>query len=174
MGKSIPPNNNEELFRMIVQMNEKISSAKVLNGGFDKLTKQVDEIKEMQIRLGSDFQAHVANDNRIEAKIDRLYDPEEGIYAKVNKTEMMLESLSENVKTLTEVDSKMAKDIKSIEEKSSTTANKVMNLEKISGEDNKDLVTAIKTSKLLWKFVAGAGTGILTAIGKLLWDIFKM
>lgn len=172
MAKSIPPDSNGELLRLLVQMNEKISSARVLNGGFDRLEKQVTEIKSMQEKLSSDFQNHVQNDDRIEMKIDRLYDPEEGIYAKVNKTQVMVETLSRNVNALTEADTKFASRLQSIEDVALTAATNIKKIEKISGDDFKDLVAVVKTNKGLWKFALWAGAGTLTAIAKLLWDLF--
>lgn len=171
MAKNTPP-DQVELLLLLQQMNEKISSARVLNGGFDRLEKQVGEIRDLQAKFNADFQNHVVNDARIEEKIDRLYDPEEGIYSKVAKTEAMLTTLTDNVQRLSDADATFSDKLNKIEKTSSETSQKVEAIQKIAGEDNKDLVKAVKTSKGFWKFAIWAGTGLLAAIGKVIWDLF--
>lgn len=171
MAKS-PSDDVSELKELLLRMENKISHAKVLNGGFDRLEKQVDEIRDLQAKFNADFQNHVQNDARIEQKIDRLYDPEEGIYVKVAKTETMLSTLTENVQRLSDADAKFMTKLGEVEKQASETSQKVTAIQKIAGEDNKELAKAVKTSKGFWKFAIWAGTGILAAIGKLLWDLF--
>lgn len=171
MAKSTPP-EQLELLLLLQSMNEKISSARVLNGGFDRLEKQVGEIRDLQAKFNADFQNHVVNDARIEEKIDRLYDPEEGIYSKVAKTEAMLTTLTDNVQRLSDADSMFSDKLTKIEKVSSDTSQKVEAIEKITGKDHKDLVKAVETSKGFWKFTLWAGAGLLAAIGKVIWDLF--
>lgn len=172
MAKSVPPGDNNELLLLLMQMHDTISKARVLNGGFDRLEKQVDEIKEMQQKFNADFQNHVVNDERIEAKIDRLYDPEEGIYAKVNKTEVMLTNLTENVERLSDTGKLFATKLAHVEQTGEKTSVIVTSIQKVAGEDNKDLMNAVKTSKGFWRVAVFVGTALITAIGKLLWDVF--
>lgn len=172
MGKSVPPDDYNNLMMLLTQVNEKISQARVLNGGFDRLEKQVEDIKQMQQKFNADFENHVMNDERIESKIDRLYDPEEGIYAKVNKTEVMMTQLTENMNRLSDADAKFSTKLERVDETGRTVALKLEALQKITGEDNKDLSKAVKTSKGFWKFALWAGAGIITAVGKMLWDLF--
>jgi DNA repair exonuclease SbcCD ATPase subunit len=166
------PDDYNEVMRLLLEMNAKIGSARVLNGGFDRLEKQVEDIAKVQNKLVADFENHTVNDERIEKKIDRLYDPQEGIYIKVTKAETLLTQMNESVERLSEADKKFADQLKSVEIATETTARKMTAIEKISGEDHKELATAIKTTKGFWKFAIWIGAGLLTAVGKLLWDLF--
>lgn len=171
-NKSIPPDEFGELRHILLKMEDKISSARVLNGGFDKLEKQVNEIKDMQIKLNVDFETHKVNDARIEEKIDRLYDPDQGIYAKVNKTEVMLKALAKNVDNLAQKDQELSKHINDLDDTGRTMVTKFATLEKVTGDDHSNLRSTIKLSKGFWAVLVFAVTGLAGAVGKILWDSF--
>lgn len=152
------PDSNDELMELLKQVNQKVSSARILNGAFDKLEIQIEEIKQ--------------NQNKADEKLERLFDPEEGIYAKAQKTELLLSNMAVAIDKLTEFDKKVFEQVKNMEDTVKTTVSKVDSIEKISGADNKDLENAVKTSKGFWKFTLWAGAALLTAIGKMAWDLF--
>jgi len=171
MGKPADP-EIEQIKELLIQVNNKIASAKVLNGGFDRIEEEVSEIKKMQLKLSSDFDAHKINDERIESKLDRLYDPEDGIYAKVQKTETMIQILTDKVSVLATSDEKFVSRLSDIENTTVITSQKVGDIQKITGEDNKDLQKSIKLSKGFWWIGGLALTGFLSAAVKFLWDLF--
>jgi outer membrane murein-binding lipoprotein Lpp len=171
MGKSADP-EIEQIKELLSQVNQKISSAKVLNGGFDRIEQEVSEIREMQAKLSADFDAHKLNDERIEGKLDRLYDPEAGIYAKVQKTETMIQVLTDKVSALATSDDKFMSRLSGVEDKADVASQKIEAIQKIAGEDNKDLQKSIRLSKGFWWFGGLALTGLLSAVGKFLWDLF--
>lgn len=163
---------NEQIKQLLTQINQKIGSAKVLNGGFDRLAIEVSQIKEMQAKLNTDFESHKINDTRIEQKLDRLYDPEDGIYSKLHKQETMMTNLTEKVNSLAAFDKEVQDKVQKIDTRSDDTERKLKSIEKIAGEDNKELNKAVKISKGVWWFAGFAVTGLLSAIGKFLWDLF--
>jgi chromosome segregation ATPase len=164
--------NSEEIKSLLIQINQKIRSAKVLNGGFDVLQTEVAQIKSLQAKLNADFEAHKVNDTRIEQKLDRLYDPEDGIHSKLHKSETMIAALHEKVGTLNSFDEKIQSRLSDIEKKADTAQADIKQIQKIAGEDNKELAKAVKLGKGVWWFGGLALTGLLSAIGKFLWDLF--
>jgi chromosome segregation ATPase len=164
--------NNEEIKSLLNEINQKIRSAKVLNGGFDTLQTEVAQIKNLQAKLNADFEAHKVNDTRIEEKLDRLYDPEDGIYSKIHKSETMMTALHEKVGSLNSFDEKIQVRLSDIEKKADTAQSDIKQIQKIAGEDNKELAKAVKLGKGVWWFLGFAITGLLSAVGKFLWDLF--
>lgn len=162
----------EQIKDLMQQINEKISNAKVLNGAFDKLELEVTKIKELQKKLNLEFESRKINEERMEQKIDRLYDPENGIYAKVQKTEMLLETLNNQISGLVVVDEKLQRKISSIEEKAISTEKTIEDIKKITGENHIDLIKSIKLSKGFFWVLVTVGAGLLSAVGKFLWELF--
>lgn len=148
----------KELMSLLQQVNQKVSSARVLNGGFDRLENQIEDIKTTQDRMNE--------------KLERLYDPEDGIYARAQKTDMMLTNMTNTMKNLSDSEQRLLDQVNKIDSTLKTTTGKVESIEKIAGEDNKDLENAVKTSKGFWKFVLWVGAALATAVGKIIWDFF--
>jgi chromosome segregation ATPase len=171
MGKSTDT-EIEQIKEILSQVNQKLLNAKVLNGGFDRLQEEISEIKQLQSKFNTDFEAHKLNDDRIESKLDRLYDPEVGIYSKVHKTETMIENLTTKVDNLSLTDEKIQARISATEIKANNTLEKVESIQKITGEDNKELQRSIRLSKGFWWFIGFAGVGLLSALGEFLWRLF--
>jgi len=172
MAKIDDNENDQQIKALLTQINQKIGSAKVLNGGFDRLEAEVSQIKSMQAKLNVDFESHKQNDSRIEEKLDRLYDPEDGIYSKLHKSEGMIANLTNKVDALSNFDEKMHIRVSSVEKRTDDTDSKIKQIQKVAGEDNKDLQKAVKLSKGAWWFGGFVLTGLLSAIGKFLWDLF--
>ncbi len=162
----------EELTNLLNQINRKISSAKVLNGGFDKLEIEVDEIKKAQLRLIVDFENSKFNAERMESKLDKIFDPEDGLYHKINKTEAALENLGQRFNNLAVVDEKVMTRLSTVENLSETTTGDLAELKKITGQDHDALRKSIKISNGVWWLIAMTTTGLIGAIGKLIWDFF--
>jgi len=162
--KTPDPEHLEEVRSSLDQIFQKLNSSRALNGGFDRLEEQVSEIKDLQTKLNADFENHKINDERIESKIDRLYDPEEGIYTKVAKIEIKIDQLQRT-------DNRTDERLLSTENSSKVTADKVAAIEAISGKDNEDLAKAVKFGKGFWWMVATIAGGILAAVGKFLIDM---
>jgi predicted nuclease with TOPRIM domain len=169
----IPDIDAEQLKDLLVQINDRISSAKVLNGGFDRLEKEVSEIKKMQSEMKSEMASSQTNQERMENKLDRLYDPEAGIYSKVQKAEIMLVDLNQKMSKLTTEDQILQTKIEKIEEKAEIATLDLEKLKKVTGENHEDLSKSIKISKGFIWFSGITLAGFLSALGKFLWDLFS-
>ena len=84
----------------------------------------------------------------------------------------MLESLNFKVNSLVTTDVQLKAQLNVVEHKTLDNSQKLFDLKKIAGEDNEDLRKSINISNGLWWLVAMAGTGLLGALGKLIWDVF--
>jgi len=73
---------NEDILRILLEkvekMEHKISNAKSMNGGFDKLMMEVEHIKEIQ--------GHVLDGVR--GVKQNLYEPDSGLFSRVKELEM--------------------------------------------------------------------------------------
>lgn len=171
MAKSDDP-ELEQIKNLLSQVNNKLVNAKVLNGGFDRMEQELHSVKQMQVKLNADFEAHKMNDERIEGKLDKLYDPEGGIYSKVQKTEAMLQNLTAKIDGLNVTDGEFKNRLGQIEDTAKIALLKTKDIEKITGKEHEDLLKSIRLSKFAWWFGGFAGVGLLSAVGKLLWDLF--
>lgn len=175
MGKIIEDGevaNISELLSELKQIKLKINSAKVLNGGFDRLEIEVSEVKKLQNKLSVDFDVHKEKVDRIENKLERLFDPEGGIYMKVQKAEMTLGNLDTKIASLISVDEKVSQRLSETEKNAINAFDKINEIQKITGDNHSNLIRSIKLSKGIWWFAGFAATGFLSAFGKLLWDYF--
>lgn len=168
------PNDSEleQIKLLLSQMNSKLGNAKVLNGGFDRMEQELHSVKQMVVKLNADFEAHTINDERLESKLDKLYDPEDGIYSKVQQTETLIKEVYQKVDSLGIADGEFKARLGEIEDTAKTAKRKVADIEKIAGEEYEELRKSIRLSKFLWWFGGFAGVGLLSALGKLLWDLF--
>jgi len=172
---TIKPPTKQEMEAIKDSLNlivNKISGARVLNGGFDKLEREVAHIKQNQEKLFFESEAQKKSSERVEEKLDKIFDPENGIYGKFIKTENMLESLNAKVNSLVNTDGKIETQLDAVERKTADNSKRLYELKKIAGEDNEELKKSITLSNGIWWLVAMATTGIVGAIGKLIWDIF--
>ena len=177
MGKIIDDKetaNISELLSELKQIKLKINSAKVLNGGFDRLEIEVSEVKKLQNKLSADFDVHKEKVDRIENKLERLFDPEGGIYMKVQKAEMTLGNLEDKITSLISVDEKVSLRLTTAENNATGAFTKINEIQKITGDNHTNLIRSIKLSKGIWWFAGFAATGFLSALGKLLWDYFTV
>lgn len=164
--------NLDEFVRLLEDIDRKLSSARVLNGGFDKLESEVNEIKKIQLRLLVDFENSKNNIERMDSKIDKIFDPTDGFYPKINKAETMLHNLNEKIALLSTTDEKFFNKISVLEKVSEQNQKELLEIKKVTGDDNEALRKSIKISSGVWWLIAMTTTGLLGAIGKLIWDSF--
>lgn len=169
MAKSSDP-ESDQLKELLIQINDRISSAKVLNGGFDRLEKEVAEIKKMQTETKLEIATSQVNQERMEGKLDRLYDPEDGIYAKVQKTEMLIGTLGQKMTSLSDSDKELKSKLDLLDEKAQNVSSDIEKLKTVTGDDLEHLSKSIRISKgFIW--LSGITlAGFLSALGKFLWD----
>lgn len=170
--KSNQTTDNKELRLLVENIAKKINGAPALNGGFDRMMVIVEHIQEKQEETTK----------KIDKIYDGLYEPDEGLYARVKTIEdssadfvqIQAKHFASGEKTLMNLNESLKKladkDIE-LEEKAETT----IRLQKIAGEDLEKLESVIQAkstwfniwSKAIWL----VGGGVLAAIGKTLWEI---
>tara|TARA_Y100000592_G_C5392416_1_gene278911 strand:- start:17 stop:475 length:459 start_codon:yes stop_codon:yes gene_type:complete len=67
----------EELLAKVSKIEDKVTSAKSLNGGFDKLLLEVEHIKEAQVNIL----------NGVRSVKETLYEPDSGLFSRVKELE---------------------------------------------------------------------------------------
>ena len=165
----------EMLETLLKGINDKLQKAEVLNGGFDRLQKDmaslrgdVGEIRTEVLKLNVEL-THVRGQNgefkkQLEDFSGAIYHPDDGIYSRIRRTSD-LEDLREQ---------KIDKAIQKIDEVQKTIdpiQKTDMDLKKIAGDDLKELSTIVKTrqniDRIFWILVSA----ILAGAGKMLWDL---
>jgi len=161
--KSSQPMVNRRLQMVIEDIAKKINGAPALNGGFDKMMVIVEHIQEKQDETTK----------KIDKIYDGLYEPDDGLYARVKTMEDSSNNFTADEKTLNDLNAslkKLADKDAELEEKADTTER----LKKIAGEDLEKLESVIKVktnsfdflAKITWLLAGGA----LAAMGKAAWE----
>lgn len=143
---------------------EKIDSSSALNGGFDRLVSLVDTIKNKQ-------------EDQTE-KLDQLYAPDTGLFARVKEVENDIHSLDTNFSNYTKTNienlSRIEKQLEKIEAVNKVAGDALMitkRLQRIAGEDLQDLSKTIELHKrfsnIYWALILLAVTGF----ANLVWQI---
>ena len=163
---------NKDLQQMVGEIAKKLHGAPALNGGFDKMMVSVEHIQEKQDETTRKI-------NRIH---EDLYEPDEGLYARVKMVETVSSDFSKKqaehlatdektLITLNETLKKLAEKDDDLGKKAETT----LRLKKIAGDDLEKLEAMIRVKSIwlnIWsKAVWLLGGGILAAVGKTLWEI---
>lgn len=158
------PISEKERDELLSKISKKIESSAVLNGGFDKLVLAVDHIKEKQ--------------NQQTEKLDKLYDPDTGLFSRVKQLENDLQLLDKNFSTYTEtntqnferIEEKLEK-IESVNKTATDALGITKRLQRIAGEDLQDLNKTIELHKrfsnIYWALIAL----VITGLGNLIWQI---
>jgi DNA-binding ferritin-like protein len=151
------PNSNDNSIKLLEDINQRLKESPAMNGGFTRLTADVKEIKE---------------------KIDRLYDPETGTYAKMHRislsTEQFDKDLKEHIQEDLEENKQINENLQKIEEDIKTVSknlDSIKKLEEISGgkslEDLNSLLKFRKNfDKLFWLLLAS----LVGSFGKIVWE----
>ena len=168
--------SDSEIDKKLDELLKIIKQAPALNGGFDKLSSAVEEIKENNTKVLYELQLVKVNQDvhtkKIEDMHKALYDPDDGLYRRVtsaiNKNENQsedLEKVVEKTELVEKSHDELARKIEIIEQKHKT-------LELVAGKDLQELRAAISTRKTMiratWIFITGAAAGII----RLMWDVF--
>lgn len=164
---------NRNLQMMIEGISKKINGAPALNGGFDRMMVIVEHIQEKQEETTK----------KIDKIYNGLYEPDEGLYARVktvedtstNFSEKQVKHFTSDEKNLNDINASLKK-LSDKDEDLETKAETIIRLQKIAGEDLEKLESVIKvkntwfdaSSRIFW-LLAG---GTLAAIGKTVWETF--
>ncbi len=160
---------NKDLQVVVETIAKKINNSPALNGGFDRMMVIVEHIQEKQ---------EEAN-NKMDRIHDSLYDPDDGLYARVKSVEVVTsdfakrqdEHLSSDEKVLSQLTNSLKKLNEDLMDKLVTTKK----LKKIAGDELERLELMIRSKNVwlsIWSKAAWLlGGGILAAVGKTVWDL---
>lgn len=162
---------NRNLQMMVEGIAKKINGAPALNGGFDRMMVIVEHIQEKQEETTK----------KIDKIHEGLYEPDEGLYARVKTVEGSAVSFAEkqmkhftsDEKNLSDINASL-KTLSNKDEELEAKAETIIKLQKIAGEDLEKLESVIKvkstwldaSSRIFWLLAGGA----LAAIGKTVWE----
>lgn len=152
-----------------------IRRAPALNGGFDKLSDTVENIKDTNVKVLYELQLVKTNQDVHNEKIENmhkaLYDPDEGLYSRVTiaikDNELQESNIVKNVAKIEKIESEqenLSKKYKTIEEKQAA-------IERVAGKDLQELRNTISTRKNMMRAIWVFLTGAIAGIAKFLWDI---
>lgn len=184
MAKENNPLSIETQFEYL-RLIEKLSSAPVLNGGFERLQQSISDIKETQVdlqsniaKINSELEHSSENFKRVEEKLDRIYDPENGLYARIaetenliNKNEKQIEDISKNIGTFINRADETTKKIRELEKIAEDITGKIKLLNDVGGENYEEIKSTIKIKKNFSKAMWFVITGFIGTIAKIVWDI---
>lgn len=152
---------------LLKSINDTVSSARVLNHGFDEIKDDLYELKESQIRSEMEIKSMRASEAVFRQKIsdisELLYAPNDGIYAKISEHAINDKNFEDKL------DSAIEK-IDSIEQKIVPFEQTDRELKRITGENLNELGSIVKTKttidRMFWIFVSA----LLGVAAKLTWD----
>lgn len=147
----------ESLQGPLSELQRRILSVPALNGGFDKLTNQVDKI-----------------DQRVESIHDAIYDPDKGLFARVKDVEnSKLDGIDKLEKDVVELQTWRDIEERSIEKDAQIADDRIQSIKTLELQ----VAELIRLKDRLlqigrWVFVTFAG-GAATILGKLIFDFIK-
>lgn len=170
---------------LLEQINKKLLSSSVLNGGFDKLVVVVTQIKDKQDETS----------DKIDAVQKALYEPTTGLFSRMQAAEQDITVVDDNLesynkdnetvhevmkielKNLSKDDTRLDATIAKLETMSTKLdstkeANEVAErLKRIAGVDLEDLSDIVKLKKQGFKIYWGLVGLFVLSLVKLLWDV---
>jgi vacuolar-type H+-ATPase subunit I/STV1 len=167
----------EMLETLLKGINDKLQKAEVLNGGFDRLQKDmaslrgdVGEIRTEVYKVNSEL-IHMRAQNsdfkkQLEDYSEAIYHPDDGIYSRIRRTSDLEDLREQKIdKALEKIDA-VQKTIDPIQKTD-------MDLKKIAGDDLRELSTIVKTrhniDRIFWILV----TAIIGGGAKVIWDLIS-
>lgn len=170
--------SDQDRDKKIDELLKILRHAPALNGGFDKLSNTVEEIKECNTKVLYELQLVKTNQDVHNKKIEKLhkdlYDPDTGLYKRVSIAVLDNEHQTEDINNIKEKAERFEKTNQDFEKKITNLEEKNSSLERIAGKDYEDLREVISARKnmtrALWIFTSAALAGLI----KLLWDIVPL
>lgn len=158
----------EALEKNVDAVLTKIKNARVLNGGFDTVFDEIQEIKAAQLRVEYEIKFLVESDNKYHKRIsditDLLYDPDDGIYKRIANATTGDE---EAKKKLTQLEGKMA----AIEVMLSDVSEISKDIKKIAGDDLGELKSIVGTKNMVNKLFIVLITAVAGSVGTFIWSL---
>lgn len=155
----------EEIIRAI---NDKVQKAEILNEGFGDLKNNVTDIRHAQIKMESEMKSIRAHESALKEKIqeinEAIYDPDNGIYRRINESITYDKIRDEKIDKAVENMDKVKDILKPIEKTEE-------DLKKIAGDDLKELQSIVRTRQVIDRMFWIMATALVGAGAKILWDL---
>ena len=143
------PSSRKKDAHDLTDIRQKLMNANALNGGFDRLLFQIDRIEEGQTHLSK----------KVDKIHDAIYDPSEGIFARLNADKSLLSSqlstVSRDVESMQSWREKKDKVEEECKTSHDVTSEKMTKIETVVN----DLVESKKSMWALFKWVGVALAG---------------
>jgi hypothetical protein len=162
----MPSAQQEE--KEILSLLREIKNSPAMNGEFHELVNKVNEIKDIQGKIVSDLNSVMIKQDETKEKIGEigqaLYNPDDGIYRRIQDTKNISAGLVDEIRELSE-------STKSYSSRLMMVENLENSLKKIGGQGLEHLDGAVRlnknTNKVLWAFLLAA----IAIIVKALWPL---
>lgn len=157
------------------ELLELVRHAPALNGGFDKLSDAVENIKDTNTKVLYELQLVKTNQDvhtkKIEDMHKAMYDPDDGLYSRVSTAindnkgqEEDISEIKQKAEHIEDIQEELVRKVEAIEEKQNA-------IERVAGKDLQELRSTISTRKNMMRAVWVFLTGAIAGIAKFLWDI---
>jgi len=148
----------------------KIKNARVMNGGFDTVFDEIQEIKAAQLRVEYEIKFLVESDNKYHKRIsditDLLYDPDDGIYKRIAN---VTSGDDDARRKLLQLENKLA----DIESMLSDVADISKDIKKIAGDDLGELKSIVGTKNMVNKLFIVLITAVAGSVGTFIWGFVE-
>lgn len=163
----------EEKFNEILEIVKSIQNSPAMNGAFDKLVSSVEDIKNSQNQVASDVSLvklkQEESNKRIEELYNAIYDPDLGIYKRINDSINVGLNQEDHLKRIDDklggIDGEIINHNSRLAEVETTRENLI----DVAGERLENLDSTIKmnknVNKLFWAGVAAVAGFILKELG---------
>lgn len=155
--------NSEEIIEVLKLLQNKLMTSNALNGGFDSLLVKIEKIEEIQSQVGI----------KIDSIHDAIYDPDEGLFARVKGLEIIkekIESINQLEKEIIVLQHQYNSDSKK-NEKESKIIEDQQNLIRNHENQITELSEFKKKVNNSTKFLVVTIVGLMsTVVGKILYD----
>lgn len=157
----------------ILETVRQIKNSPAMNGGFVNLVKSVEHIKNTQSNMATDVNTVMIKQeesgNKLKELHEALYDPDIGIYKRINDSISMGISQEDHLRRLDEQSEELQDEIGGHSDRIVELETTRNNLKEVAGERLEHLDSVVKmdknTKKLFWAGVAAVGAFVLKELG---------
>jgi hypothetical protein len=163
----------EDEYKEILEVVKSIKNSPAMNGAFDKLVTSVEEIGKTQTEMAMDVKLMKSQQeesmNRIQELHDVIYDPDLGIYKRINDSINVGLNQEDHLKNIDEKIETVNHEALQTNERLIKVESTREDLVEVAGERMENLDSTIKMNKninkLIWAGVFAVGAFILKELG---------
>lgn len=152
-----------------------VKRSAVLNGGFDRLSDSVDDIKESNLKVLFELQVVKENQDAYSEKLeklhDALYDPDNGLYKRVTESVSTVTAQAKDIEKIKSSQKTIIDDHEDLSEKVDKIETTENHLKIIAGNNLENLHSTISTRTTFVRGVWIVIGAALIGFAKILWDV---